>query len=205
MWIFPTKNSARTSVLVLSLVAKKDENWERLGPRANIPAEGETMRKAIVFGALVALFAPTLHAQRQETGLIIQSCKYNPETKELALNLVNLSGKDIIAYNISDSDGSTDLLGRPNLPGEHLEDSLGVLINAQMMGKEPPKDPPNGIIAAGGTRTRILGAKDSSVKAVIDLGLHRWDCGGPKPTCLLADRGHTETLFDGDAESHQGR
>lgn len=127
------------------------------------------MRKAIIFSALVAILVPALHAQRQETGLVIQSWKYNPETKELALSLVNLSGKDITAYGISDSDGSTDLYGRLNPPGEQLEDMLGLLINAQMMGKEPPKDPPNGIIAAGGTRTRILGAKDSSVKAVIDL------------------------------------
>lgn len=138
-------------------------------PTRQHSGEGETMRKAIVFVALVALFAPTLHAQRQETGLIIQSWKYNPETKELALNLVNLSGKDIIAYNISDSDSSTDLLGRPNPPGEQLQDSLGMLINAQMSGKEPPKDKPNGIFAAGGTRSLILGAKDISVKAVVDL------------------------------------
>ena len=127
------------------------------------------MRKAIVFGALVALLAPTLCAQRQEMGLVIQSWKYNPETKELALNLVNLSGKDITAYNVSDSDGSTDLYGRPNSPGEHLEDSLGVLINTQMSGREPPKDQPNGPLAAGSTRTLILGAKDISVKAVVDL------------------------------------
>lgn len=125
--------------------------------------------KAIVFCAFVTLFVPTLHAQRQETGLVIQSWKYNPETKELALSLVNLSGKEIIAYDISDSDGSTDLYGRPNLPGEHLEEMLGVLINAQMNGKEPPKDQPNGPLAAGSTRTLILGAKDISVKAVVDL------------------------------------
>ena len=126
-------------------------------------------RIAIVVGVFVALVAPTLRAQRQETGLVIQSWKYNPETKELALNLVNLSGKDIIAYNISDSDGSTDLYGRPNPPGEHLEEMLGVLINAQMSGKEPVKDQPYGIFGAGGTRTLILGAKDISVKAVVDL------------------------------------
>ena len=125
------------------------------------------MRKAIVFGAL-ALLAPTLRAQRQETGLVIQSWKYDPETKGLALKLVNLSGKDVIAYNISDSDGSTDLYGRPKSPGEHLEDSLGWLINEQMTGEKPPKDYP-GIFASGATRTLILGAKDISVKAVVDL------------------------------------
>ena len=117
----------------------------------------------------MTLLVPTLHAQRQETGLVIQSWKYNPETKELTLNLVNLSGKDIIAYNISVSDGSTDLLGRPNLPGEQLQDSLGLLINAQMNGKEAPKDQPNGILAAGGTRSLISGGRDISVKAVVDL------------------------------------
>lgn len=125
------------------------------------------MRKAIVFGAL-ALLAPILCAQRQETGLVIQSWKYDPETKQLALKLVNLSGKDIIAYNISDSDGSTDLYGRPKSPGEHLEDSLGWLIIEQMTGEKPPKDYP-GIFASGATRTLILGAKDISVKAVVDL------------------------------------
>lgn len=127
------------------------------------------MRKAIVFGVFVALLAPTLHAQRQETGLVIQSWKFNPETKELALNLVNLSGKDITAYNISDSDGSTDLLGRPNSLGEHLEDGLGKLIIEQMTGEKPPKDYPGGVFASGTTRTLILAAKDSSLKAVVDL------------------------------------
>jgi hypothetical protein len=117
----------------------------------------------------VALLAPILRAQRQETGLIIQSWKYDPETKGLALKLVNLSGKDIIAYNISDSDGSRDYYGRPNPPGEHLEDALGSLVIAQMSGKEPDKDKPNGIFASGATRTLILGAKDVSVKAVVDL------------------------------------
>jgi hypothetical protein len=127
------------------------------------------MRKAILFCAFaMALLAP-LQAQRQKTGLIIQSWKYDPETKELTLKLVNLSGKDIIAYNISDSDGSTDLYGRPKSPGEHLEDSLGMLINAQMSGKEPPKDQPNGPLAAGATRSLMLWAKDISVKAVVDL------------------------------------
>jgi hypothetical protein len=62
--------------------------------------------KAIVF-ALALLLTP----QRQETGLVVQSWKYNPETKDLTLTLVNLSGKDIIAYNISISDGSTDYFG----------------------------------------------------------------------------------------------
>lgn len=127
------------------------------------------MRKAIVFGAFVALLAPTLSAQRQETGLVIQSWKFNPEKKELALQLVNLSGKDIVAYNISDSDDSTDLYGRPNSPGEHLEDALGVLIMEQMTGQKPPKDYPRGVFASATTRTLILGAKDSSVKAVVDL------------------------------------
>ncbi len=117
----------------------------------------------------VALLAPFLRAQRQETGLIIQSWKYDPETKGLALKLVNSSGKDIIAYNISDSDGSRDYYGRPNPPGEHLEDALGSLIIAQMSGREPDKDKPNGIFASGATRTLILGAKDISVKAVVDL------------------------------------
>lgn len=121
-----------------------------------------------MFGAL-ALLAPISFAQRQETGLVIQSWKYDPETKGLALKLVNLSGKDIIAYNVSYSDGSTDLLGRPNPPGEHSEDGLGWLIIAQMSGKEPDKDQPYGILAAGATRTLILGAKDTSVKAVVDL------------------------------------
>ena len=108
---------------------------------------------------------PILRAQRQETGLVIQSWKYDPETKGLALKLVNSSGKNIIAYNISDSDGSTGLYGRPKSPGEHLEDSLGWLINEQMTGEKPPKDYP-GIFASGATRTLILGAKD---KAVVDL------------------------------------
>ena len=79
-----------------------------------------------------------------------------------------MSGKDIIAYNISDSDGSTDLYGRPKSPGEHLEDSLGLLITEQMTGEKPPKDYP-GIFASGATRSVILGAKDTSVKAVVDL------------------------------------
>lgn len=117
----------------------------------------------------VSLLAPILRAQRQETGMIIQSWKYDPETKGLALKLVNSSGKDIIAYNISDSDGSRDYYGRPNPPGEHLEDALGSLIIAQMSGKEPDKDKPNGIFASGATRTLILWAKDISVKAVVDL------------------------------------
>ena len=126
------------------------------------------MRKAIMFGAL-ALLAPISFAQRQETGLVIQSWKYDPDTKQLALTLVNLSGKDIIAYNVSDSvPGSTDLYGRPQSPGEHLEDSLGVLINEQMTGQKPPKDYP-GIFGAGGSRTLNLWAKDTSVKAVVDL------------------------------------
>ncbi len=114
---------------------------------------------------VVALLVPMLHAQRQETGLIIQSWKYDPETKRLALKLVNSSGKDIIAYNISDSDCSRDYYGRPNPPGGHLEDALGSLIIAQMSGKEPDKDK----LASGATRTLILGAKDISVKAVVDL------------------------------------
>lgn len=128
------------------------------------------MRNAIVFGALAAgLLVPTLRAQRQETGLVIQSWKYDPETKELALKLVNVSGKDIIAYNVSDSvPGSTDLYGRPQSPGEHLEDSLGVLINEQMTGQKPPKDYP-GVFTAGASRTLNLWAKDISVKAVVDL------------------------------------
>jgi hypothetical protein len=45
------------------------------------------------------------------TGLVVQSWKYNPEAKDLTLTVVNLSGKDIIAYNISISDGSTDYFG----------------------------------------------------------------------------------------------
>ena len=118
---------------------------------------------------VVALLVPILRAQRQETGLIIQSWKYDPETKGLALKLVNSSGKDIIAYNISDSDGSRDYYGRPNPPGEHLEDALGSLIIAQMSGKELDEDVPNGIFASGATRTLILGAKDISVKAAVDL------------------------------------
>jgi len=133
--------------------------------------EDGQMKRTIFLVALnavwlvVALLVPMLHAQRQETGLIIQSWKYDPETKRLALKLVNLSGKDIIAYNISDSDGSRDYYGRPNPPGEHLEDALGSLIIAQMSGKEPDKDK----LASGATRTLILGAKDISVKAVVDL------------------------------------
>lgn len=127
------------------------------------------MRNAIAFGACVALFAPILCAQRQETGLVIQSWKYDPDTKQLALTLVNLSDQDIIAYNVSDSvPGSTDLYGRPQSPGEHLEDSLGVLINEQMTGQKPPKDYP-GVFAAGASRTLNLWAKDISVKAVVDL------------------------------------
>jgi len=127
------------------------------------------MRKAILFAAFALAVLAPLQAQRQETGLVIQSWKYDSETKGLALKLVNLSGKDIIAYNISDSDGSTDYYGRPNPPGEHLEDSLGVLINAQMSGKELPTDQPNGPLAGGAARSLILGAKDISVKAVVDL------------------------------------
>jgi len=65
----------------------------------------------------VALSAPFLRAQRQETGLIIQSWKYDPETKGLALKLVNSSGKDIIAYNISDSDEFQRLLWAPESSG----------------------------------------------------------------------------------------
>ena len=38
-----------------------------------------------------------------------------------------------------------------------------------MSGKEPDKDKPNGIFASGATRTLILGARDISVKAVVDL------------------------------------
>jgi len=122
--------------------------------------EDGQMKRTIFLVALnavwlaVSLLAPILRAQRQETGLIIQSWKYDPETKGLALKLVNSSGKDIIAYNISDSDGSRDYYGRPNPPGEHLE---------------PDKDKPNGIFASGATRTLILWAKDISVKAVVDL------------------------------------
>ena len=127
------------------------------------------MRKAVIFSAFVALLAPTLLAQRQDTGLIIQSWKFDPETKQFALQLVNLSGKDITAYNISDwVPGSTDLYGRPQSPGEHLEDGLGMLIIEQMTGEEPPKDYP-GVFVSGTTRTLILGAKDSSVKTVVDL------------------------------------
>lgn len=126
-------------------------------------------KRAIVFGVFVALLAPALRGQRQETGLVIQSWKYDPETKQLALNLVNLSGKDITAYNISDSDGSKDYLGRPNPPGEHLEDALGVLIMEQMTGEKPPKDYPGGVFASGATRTLTLWAKDTSVKVVVDL------------------------------------
>jgi hypothetical protein len=127
------------------------------------------MRKAVLLGAFAVVLPAPLQAQRQKTGLVIQSWKYDPETKHLALKLVNLSGKSIIAYNISDSDGSTDLYGRPKSPGAHLEDSLGVLINAQMSGKELPTDRPNGPLAGGATRSLILGAKDISVKAVVDL------------------------------------
>src|ERR1700751_4054054 len=88
--------------------------------------------KAIVF-ALALL----LTSQRQETRLVVQSWKYNPETKDLTLTLVNLSGKDIIAYNISISDGSTDYFGRPSPPGEYMEDSLASLISQQMTGEKP--------------------------------------------------------------------
>ena len=94
--------------------------------------------------------------------------EYDPERKDLTLTLVNQSGKDIIAYNMSISDGSEDYLGRPNPPGEHLEDSLGWLIIEQMTGEKPPKDQPNGPIAAGATRSVIPGAKDiASVDLVV--------------------------------------
>ena len=132
------------------------------------------MRKAIVGAFAVALLTPILCAQRQVTGLVVQSRNYNPETKNVTLTLVNVSGKDIIAYNISTSDSSTDLLGRPNLPGEQLHDSLGLLILEQMTGEKPPKDygpglGPPGIFAAGTTRSVILGAKEI---AVVDLVIY---------------------------------
>lgn len=50
--------------------------------------------KAIVFGSALLSLTP----QRQETGLVIQSWKYDSETKDLTLTLANLSGKDIIAF-----------------------------------------------------------------------------------------------------------
>ena len=148
------------------------------------------MRKAIVFGASVALLAPILCAQRQETGLAIQSWKYDHETHGqfgdairgvLVLELANLSGKDITAYNISitltSADGSTDYTdGRPNTPGEHTEEMLGPLIYEELYGKgwnsEYTKE--HGIIAAGTSRSLMLPqAKDiCDVKAVVDMVIY---------------------------------
>jgi len=55
------------------------------------------MRHTIVLALALALWIPTSRG----SGLEVQSWKYDPEAKVLWLKLVNISGKDITAYNLS--------------------------------------------------------------------------------------------------------
>jgi len=90
------------------------------------------MRPVIVLALAIALWTPISRG----SGLEVQSWKYDPEAKVLWLKLVNVSGKDITAYNFSVTlkfaDGSTDALADGSPSWGHGIDLLASLIFAEM-------------------------------------------------------------------------
>lgn len=110
------------------------------------------MRKAIAVFALTFWLSTTVRAS---TGAVLQSWKYDPETKVLSLKIVNTSDKDITAYNmaiiVKYADGTTDAL-RNGIPShERMEDALGSVILAQMNSDAALQQNAHGF-AAGSTR-----------------------------------------------------
>ena len=98
---------------------------------------------------------PTAQSNLPNTllGVVIESWHYDPADKIVILHLVNNSGKDVTAYNISIAekyaDGTTNYAdGRA--PGIHdhqmMEDFLGRLINFQLGMK------PSGVVIPGAVR-----------------------------------------------------
>jgi hypothetical protein len=85
------------------------------------------MRRIIWLLAFSVCALASGQTPRAVTGAVVQSWKYDQETKVLSLKIVNTSSKDVTSYNISITlkyaDGSTDYTdSRPNeadLHGRH--------------------------------------------------------------------------------------
>ena len=135
------------------------------------------MTKTIAVLALTfALSAATLAS----TGAIVETWKYDQETKMLSLKIVNTSGRDITAYNMAIilkfADGTTDALPGGIAPSERMEEALGSVIMAQMNSDTALQQNAHGFAAGSTKYDSFPTMKDvADVHAVVNVVIYS-DC-----------------------------
>jgi hypothetical protein len=145
-----------------------------------LPASGQTTTYTTDLDG-TNLLIPTVRSQLPNSLTAVAiDWHYDPQQQMLILHLVNNSGKDITAYDISITQkyavGSTDpsfFDGSPVNPGERMEDMLGAVIQRELTKSDGPKlhgaawsgpvgQKPgpvaggNGTFAAGTTRDQMI-------------------------------------------------
>jgi len=78
-----------------------------------------------LFVSVLALFLPTIHAQSQslKMGVVIQSTEDNSDKSTTTVHLLNISDKEVTAFNLSVQQTLPD--GKTFTPSAHTEDMLG--------------------------------------------------------------------------------
>ena len=78
-----------------------------------------------LFVSVLVLFLPTIHAQSQSPnmGVVIQSTEDNSDKPTITVHLLNISGKEVTAFNLSVQQTLPD--GKTFKPSAHTEDMLG--------------------------------------------------------------------------------
>lgn len=151
-------------------------------------------RKIIWLLVLLTPLCAAAQAPRAVTGAVVESWKYDAETKAVSLKMVNRSTKDITAYNVAIimtyADGSTDALPNGVASHERGEENLGSIIYAEME-KGPVNEEFSRRFAPGAVRYDILPqTKDvADVKAVFDMVIYS-DCTAE----VLNERAFTQAI-----------
>lgn len=78
-----------------------------------------------LFVSVLVLFLPTIHAQSQspKMGVVIQSTEDNSDKSTTTVHLLNISDKEVTAFNLSVQQTLPD--GKTFKPSAHTEDMLG--------------------------------------------------------------------------------
>jgi hypothetical protein len=111
---------------------------------------------------------------------VVQSWKYDEETKLLSLKIVNASDRDITAYNVAIilkyADGTTDALPNGVPSQERMEDALGYVILAQMNSDAALQQNAHGFAAGSSRYDTFPAMKDVvDVQAVFNVVIYS-DC-----------------------------
>jgi hypothetical protein len=126
------------------------------------------MIRSLVYGlVLVFLFASASQAQSPPIGAVVQTWRYDAATKQLVVRVVNTSGKDITALNLSVTEKYAD--GTTNL-SERTTDYLPLMASIEASPGLQLKYG-NGTFAAGSSRDIAIPEPKDVVDASIILDM----------------------------------